>query len=161
MALSKDKIWEDLKKIAEPELKKLAEELRGNFLKNIDEFVDSSRVHILDDLLLKAANYEIQAVTEQDRDKASQYATAAEEVLRQVSIVLVAEKVVAEKQIASMIEAAALVVWEGFKDVAAGLFTAVVKGAVSGLLGPLGGAVVEAAGTFLGDAVGSDDTDEA
>jgi hypothetical protein len=131
------------------------------FLKNIDDFVDSSRVHILDDLMVKAAGYEIKAITEQDRDKAEQYATAAEEVLRQVSIVLVAEKVVAEKQIAAMIEAAALSVWEGFKSVAAGMFGAVIKGAVSGLLGPAGGAVVEAAGTFLEDALGSDDPDEA
>jgi hypothetical protein len=161
MALDKDKLWEDLKKIAEPELEKRAEELRGQFLKNIDDFVDSSRVGVLDDLLVKAANYEIQAVTEQDRNKAEQYATAAEDVLRQVSIVLVAEKVVAEKAIANMIEAAALTVWEGVKSVAAGLFGAVIKGAVSGLLGPMGGAVVEAAGTFLGDTVGPDDSDEA
>ena len=161
MALDKDKIWADLTKIAEPELEARAEELRTTFLKNIDEFVDSSRVHILDDLLAKAAGYEIKAVTEQDRNKAEQYATAAEDVLRQVSIVLVAEKVVSEKQIAAMIEAAALTVWDGFKSVATGLFGAVVKGAVSGLLGPAGGAVVEAAGTFLGDALGSDGPDAA
>jgi len=161
MALDADKILADLKAAAKPELEKRAEDLRATFLKNVDDFVDSTKIGVLDDLLKKAADYEIQAVMESDRGRAEQYATAAEDVLRQVSVILVTEKVVAEKQIAAMIEAAALSVWEGFKSVATGLLGVAVKGIVSGLLGPAGGAVVEAAGTFLGDAVGSDDPDTA
>lgn len=158
MALDKDKIIEDLKAAAKPELEKRAEELRGVFLKNVDDFVDSSRVHILDDLLKKAAQYEIEAVMSSDVDTARQYAEAAEDVLRQVSVVLVAEKVVAEKAIAAMIEAAALSVWEGFKSVAAGLLGVAIKGVATGLLGPAGGVIADAAGSFLGDAVGGGDS---
>ena len=156
MALDADKILADLKAAAKPELEKRAEELRSTFLKNIDDFVDSSRIHVLDDLIKKAAGYEVEAVMQSDPDKARQYATAAEDVLRQVSIILVAEKVVAEKQIGAMIQAALLTVWEGFKSVATGLLGVAVKGAMTGLLGPAGGALADAAGEFLGDAVGGD-----
>jgi len=154
MPLDADKILADLKAAATPELEKRAEELRATFLKNVDDFVDSSRVHVLDDLLKKAAKYEISAITEDDPDKARQYAEAAEDVLRQVSVVLVAEKVVAEKTVAAMIEQAALTVWEGFKSAATGLLGVAVKGAMTGLLGSSGGAIADAAGSFLGDAVG-------
>lgn len=160
MALDKDKILADLKAAAQPELEKRADELRATFLKNIDEFVDSSRVHILDDLLKEAAGYEIKAVMADDPDTARQYATAAEDTLRQVSVVLVAERVVAEKAIAAMIQAAALSVWEGFKSVATGLLGVAIKGAISGLI-PGGGAIVDAVDTFLGDAIKSDDADDA
>jgi hypothetical protein len=154
MALDKDKILADLKAAAKPELEKRAQELRATFLKNVDDFVDSSRVKVLDDLMAKAAKYEIEAVMASDPDTARQYATAAEDVLRQVSVILVTEKVVAEKKIAAMIQAAALSVWEGFKSVATGLLGVAIKGALTGLLGPAGGAVADAAGTFLGQAVG-------
>ena len=161
MALDKDKILADLKTAARPELEKRAEELRATFLKNVDEFVDTSRVGVLDDLLIRAAKHEIDAVLADDPDTARQYAEAAEDVLRQVSVVLVAERVVAEKQIAAMIQAAALSVWEGFKSVASGLLSVAIKGVVTGLLGPAGGAIADAAGSFLGDAVGSDGPDTA
>lgn len=160
MALDADKILADLKAAAKPELEKRAEDLRAQFLTNVDDFVDSSRIHILDDLLKKAAKYEIDAVMSNDADTARQYATAAEDVLRQVSVVLVAEKVVAEKTIAAMIEAAALSVWEGFKSVATGLLSIAVKGVISGVI-PGGGALADAAGEFLGDVVGGDDPDPA
>lgn len=154
MALDADKILADLKAAATPELEKRAQELRATFLKNVDDFVDSSRVHVLDDLLAKAAKYEISAITENDPNKARQYAEAAEDVIRQVSVVLVAERVVAEKTIAAMIEQAALTVWEGFKSAATGLLGVAVKGVMTGMLGPGGGAIADAAGTFLGEAVG-------
>ena len=76
-------------------------------------------------------------------------------------MVLVAERVVAEKTIAAMIEKAALSVWEGFKSVAVGLLGVAVKGALTGLLGPAGGAIADAAGSFLGDAVDGDSPDTA
>jgi hypothetical protein len=160
VALDKDKIWEDIKKAAEPELRKRADELREMFLKNVDDFVDSSRISYLDDLLKEAAEYEIKAIMADDPDTARQYATAAEDTLRQVSVVLVTEKVVAEKTIAAMIEAAALTVWEGFKSAAAGLLGVAIKGVISALI-PGGGAIADAAGDFLGDAIGSDEPDTA
>jgi hypothetical protein len=158
MPLDKDKILADLKAAARPELEKRAEELRATFLKNVDDFVDASRIGVLDDLLAKAAKYEVEAVMADDPDTARQYATAAEDVLRQVSVILVTEKVVAEKQIAAMIQAAALSVWEGFKSVATGLLGVVIKGAITGLLGPGGGMLADTAGTFLGKAVGGSES---
>ena len=156
MSLDTDKIWKDVQAAAQPELKKL----RATFLSNMDEFVDSSRVHVLDELMEKAANYELQAVGSQDPNIARQYAEAAEDVLRQISVVLVAEKAVAEKQVAAMIQAAALSVWEGFKSVATGLLGVAIKGVISGLV-PGGGAIADAVGDFLEDGDGSDDTDQA
>jgi hypothetical protein len=161
MALDKDKILADLKAAAQPELEKRAEELRETFLKNVDDFVDSTKIGVLDDLLAKAAKYEIDAVMADDPDTARQYSEAAEDVLRQVSVVLVAEKVVAEKTIAAMIEAAALSVWEGFKSVATGILGVAIKGVATGLLGPAGGAIADAAGSFLGDAIDGDGDDPA
>jgi hypothetical protein len=161
MPLDKDKILADLKAAAQPELEKRAEELRATFLTNVDEFVDSTKVGVLDDLLAKAAKYEIDAIMADDPDDARQYAEAAEDVLRQVSVVLVAEKVVAEKTIAAMIEAAALSVWEGFKSVATGLLSVAIKGVVSAVV-PGGGAIADAVGGFLGDAIDGDgDGDDA
>ena len=81
MALDADKILADLKAAAKPELEKRAEELRTMFLTNVDEFVDSSRIHFLDNLLKEAAEYEIQAIMSDDAETARQYATAAEDTL--------------------------------------------------------------------------------
>ena len=155
MALSADKIMADLKAAAKPELEKRAIELQATFLKNVEDFVDPAKVHVLEELLAKAAQYEIDAVMSDDADEARQYAEAAEDVLRQVSVRLVAEKVVAEKAVAAMIEAAALTVWEGFKSAATGLLGVVIKGAITGLI-PGGGALADAAGSFLGDAIDGD-----
>jgi hypothetical protein len=160
MALSADKIMADLKAAAKPELEKRAADLQTTFLTNVEEFVDADKVHVLKDLLAKAAQYEIDAVMSDDKDEARQYAEAAEDVLRQVSVRLVAEKVVAEKQVAAMIQAAALSVWEGFKSVATGLLGVAIKGAITGLI-PGGGAIADAAGSFLEDAISGDDTDTA
>lgn len=158
MALDADKILSDLKAAAKPELEKRAQELRAQFLKNVDEFVDASRIKVLDDLMAKAAKYEVEAITAKDQNIARQYATAAEDVLRQVSVILVTEKVVAEKRTAALIQAAALSVWEGFKSVATAMLGVAIKGAMTGLLGPAGGAIAETAGTFLGQAVGGGDS---
>lgn len=154
MALDKDKILADIRAAARPELEKRAQELRDTFLKNVDEFVDQSKVKVLDGLMAKAAQYEIDAIMASDPNIARQYATAAEDVLRRVSVILVTEKVVAEKRVAAMIQAAALTVWEGFKSVATGLLGVAIKGAITGLLGPAGGAIAEVAGTFLEQAIG-------
>ena len=151
MALDKNKIIADIEALAKPELKKRADAIRAMFMQNVDEFIDSSKAHVLDDLMLKAAGYEIEAVMSKDRDEADQYAEAARDVLLQIKTVLIAEQVVAQKQIAAMIEAAALSVWEGFKEVAAGVVGVVIKGALTGLLGPAGGAIADAASSFLGD----------
>lgn len=157
MALDKDKILSDLKAAAKPELERIADELREKFLKDVNDFVDASRIGVLDDLLKKAAKYQVDAVTANDPDTARQLATASEDVLRQVSVILVTEKVVAEKKIAAMIEAAARSVWEGFKSVATGLLGVAVKGALTGLLGPVGGTLADVAGNFLGQAVGGNE----
>ena len=156
MSLSFEKIVADLKEATRPELEKRAEELRSSFLTNIEEFIDSSKIDVIDDLLKKAADYEIKAVTESDRERATQYATASENVLRQISVILVTERVVAEKTFAAMIEKAAIAMWDGFKSAAVGVISIAAKGALTGLLGPAGGALADAAGEFLGDAVNLD-----
>lgn len=162
MPLDADKILADLKAFAKPELEKRAEELRKTFIEQIDDFVDSSRIGKLDDLLKKAAEYEVQAVLESDRAKAEQFAEAAEDVLRQIRLVLISERIVASQELAAMIEAAAISVLNGFKTVAISLLSVAVKAAISGALGPAGGAIADAAGTFLDSALGTgDDSDDA
>ena len=161
MSLDKDKLLADLKSAAKPELEALADDLRATFLKDVDEFVDSSKVGKLDDLLKKAAEYEVAAVTESDRATAEQYAEAAEDVLRQIRLMLIAEQIVASREIAAMIEAAAITVWNGFKTVAGSLIAVAVKAVISGVLGPAGGALANAAGTFLEDAISGQETDAA
>ena len=153
MSLNADKIMADLHAAAKPELEARAKELRVNFLKQIEEFTDQTRVHKLDDLLKKAADYEVQAVLQSDPDKARQYAEAAEDVLRQVKLVVISEQIVASREVAAMLQAGALAVWEGFKSVAGGLLGVVVKSAITSLLGPAGGAIAATAGEFLGEAV--------
>lgn len=159
MSLDAAKLLEDLKATAKPELEALAEQLREKFMKDIDEFVDSSRAGKLDDLLKKAAGYEVNAITEPNRAKAEQYAEAAEDVLRQIRLVLIAEQIVASREIAAMIEAAAISIWDGFKTVASSLLGMAVKAVVSGVLGPAGGAIADAAGSFLEDTIGGGEDD--
>ena len=151
MALDKDKILADIKALAKPELEAQADKIRTMFMKNVDEFIDSTKAHVLDDLVKKAAGYEVEAIMASDREEADQYAEAARDVLLQIQTVLIAEQVVAQKQMAAMIEAAALSIWEGFKEVATSALGIVVKGALTGLLGPAGGAIADVAGSFLGD----------
>lgn len=160
MSLDPDKVLADLKALAEPELEKRADELRAKFLLEIDEFVDSSRIGALDDLLKKAADYEVKAVMAADRAEADQWSEAAVEVLRQIRLVVIAEQIVASREIAAMIEAAAIAVWDGFKTVAGAALNIVVKGIATGLLGPAGGALADMAGGFLGEALGLDTTPE-
>jgi len=105
-------------------------------------------------MLEKAAGYEIQAIMQEDKAKAAQYAEAATDVLRQVRLVCISEKIVAEQEVAALIERGAQAVWSGFKEVAVALFGVVVQGAMQGLLGGGGGKLADAASEFLG---GSDD----
>jgi len=155
MPLDAAKILSDLQAAAKPELEARAKELRTLFLKEIDDFVDSSRIGALDDLLKKAAQYEIDAITSSDRDKASQYASAAEDVLRQIKLIVISEQIVASHEAAALVQAAALAAWGGFKSVATSMLGIAVKGIVSGALGPAGGMLADAAGAFLDGA--SDD----
>jgi hypothetical protein len=60
MALDKDKILADIEALAKPELEAQADKIRAMFMKNVDEFIDSSKAHVLDDLVKKAAGYEVE-----------------------------------------------------------------------------------------------------
>ncbi len=160
MPLDPDKVMADLRALAEPELEQRADDLRVKFLADIDEFVDSSRIGKLDDLLKKASGYEVKAVMSADKAEADQWSEAAVEVLRQIRLVVIAEQIVASREIAAMLEAAAISVWEGFKTVAGAALNIVVKGIATGLLGPAGGALADMAGGFLGEALGLDTAPE-
>lgn len=145
---------EDLKRVAEPELDKRVNELRSKFIKDIDEFVDSTKIDKLDDLLKTAGAYEVKAILATDRAEADQWAEAASEKLRQIRLLLIAERIVASREMAAMIEAAAVSIWEGFKSVAGSMMNIAIKSAVTGLLGPAGGVIADAATGFLGEIIG-------
>lgn len=150
MSLDAGKVLAELTKLAKPKLEETAAKLRGDFLQRFGDYMEGTDLKVVDDLLLKAANYEIEAVMQADKGKAAQYAEAAEDVLRQIALVLITERLVAERQVANMIQEAALAVFAGFKEVAITVVGVAVKGAVQGLLGSVGGAVADAAGEFLG-----------
>lgn len=154
MSVDKDKVLDEIKGYAKAELEKRAVEIRERFAAQFKEFMEVSKLDVLDDLMKRAAAYEVSAVTEEDSNKARQYAEAASDVLRQISLVLVTERVVASKQVANMIQAAALTVWDGFKSVGSLVLgvavKAAVQGAVDGLTGGQGGAAAGAAADFLG-----------
>lgn len=152
MSLDLNKLLDEIKRVAEPDLKQRADELRQQFLANIDEFVDSTNIDKLDDLLKKAATYEVKAIMATDREEAEQYASAAEDVLRQVKLTVISERIATSREVASMIEAAALSVWEGFKSVGAGVLNVAIKAVVNSIV-PGGGAIVDAASGFLGEAI--------
>lgn len=152
MALDLDKILADVKAAAQPDLEQRAKELREQFLSSILDIVDSTNIDKLDDLLRKAASYEIRAVLSTDRAEAEQYATAAEEVLRQVKLTVIAERIATSREVAAMIEAAALTVWGGFKSVASGVLNVAVKAVINSVV-PGGGAIADAASGFLGEAI--------
>jgi hypothetical protein len=150
MSLDADKILEEIKKVAEPQLRETAKKIKQEFLDAFQGHLNQSAVDKFDDMMETVADLQIKAVTAEDRNIASQYASAADAKMRQISILLVAEKIVASQEIGNLIEAAAITVWNGFKEVAVTLVGVVVKGAMSGLLGPVGGALADAAGDFLG-----------
>lgn len=158
MSLDLDKVWADVQKLTKPKLEELAQQNIKNLKEAYGEYIEDSNLADFDQLLKQAAEYEVQAITERDRDKAQQYAEAAESVLRQAKILAVAEKTAAGHEIGAIIERALLSVWNGFKEIGTGLIGVVVKGVATGVLGPVGGKLVDAAGEFLGDAVGSDDS---
>ena len=153
MALELGKVWEEAVKLASPKLEEISAKLQADMLSSYEDFIDDTQLAEFTSMLKRAGEYEVKAVTEQDREVARQYSEAAESVLRQVRILVVAEKTAAAHEIGALIESALLVAWDGFKEVGAGLLGVLVKGVAGGLLGPIGGAVVEAAGDFLGAAV--------
>ena len=156
MSLDTAKLWADLTKAATPKLEEIAAKTKGDLKDAFGEFIQDSNIADFDELLDRAAEYEIKAITEQDRDKARQWAEAAESVMRQVRILAVAEKTAAGHEIGAIIERGLMAAWNGFKEVGVGLLGVVIKGAATGLLGPVGGKLVDAAGSFLEDAVGDD-----
>lgn len=161
MSIDLSQILEDVKTAALPELEKRADALRTKFLAEVDEFVDSSRIGKLDELLKEIAEAEIRAVTATDKFTADQWATVADDKLRSVRLIVISEQIVASREIAAMLQAAAVAAWEGFKTVAAGMLNAAIKGALTGLLGPAGGVIADAASGFLGEAIeGVTDVDE-
>ena len=152
MAIDLNKLIDEIRLAAKPDLEKRADELRQQFLSNIDEFVDSANIDKLDDLLKRAASYEVKAILAADREEAEQYASAAEDVLRQVRLTVISERIATSREVASMIEAAALSVWEGFKSVGTGVLNVAIKAVVNSIV-PGGGAIVDAASGFLGEAI--------
>lgn len=152
MPLDIDKLINDVKAAATPDLEQRADELRKQFLANISDVVDNTNLDKLDELLRRAANYEVKAVLSTDRTEAEQYATAAGDVLRQVKLLVIAERIATSREVAAMIEAAALTVWEGFKSVASGVLNVAVKAVVNSIV-PGGGAIVDVASGFLGEAI--------
>lgn len=149
-----NKVLSDLRAQAKPELEKRAIELRALFLDEIDEYVDKTNISKFDDLLKRAAEYEIQAVTENDVEIARQFAEAAEDTLRQIKLLLIAERIVASRELAGIIQAAAISMWEGFKTVAMSAISVAAKGVITGLLGPGGTALANTVGEFLDSAIG-------
>jgi hypothetical protein len=151
MSLDADKILEDLNKLAKPKLEEVAARMQADFKARFSDFMDCTDLSGLDKLLNKAAKYEIEAVTCGDRDKAEQWAEAAADTLRQVALILVTEKIVTEREIANILQEAALAIFEGIKDVALTIVGVAAEGAVKGLLGGgLGGTLADEAGEFLG-----------
>jgi len=157
MSLDTDKILADLKKLAEPKLRETAGKIKADFNLAFKSFLDQTHIDKFDDMMGQVADLQIKSVTAQERSIADQYASAADAKMRSISILLVAEKIVVSEEIGNMLEAAAITVWGGFKDVAVGLISIIVKGALTGLLGPAGGALADAAGDFLD---GSDSSTE-
>lgn len=153
MSLDFQKALDDLKAAVEPELRQRADELRKKFLDGIEDFVDKTQLHKLDALIARAADYEVKAVLATERDTAAQYATAADDVLRQIKLIVITERISASRETAALIQAAALTVWDGFKSVAAGVLNVAVSAALSGLLGPAGGKLADMAGGFLGGVI--------
>lgn len=150
MALDADKILEDLNKLARPKLEEVAKRMQDDFKARFSNYMDCTDLSKLDDLLDKAAGYEIEAITCGDRSKAEQWSEAAADTLRQVSLILVTEKIVAEREFANMLQDAALAIFDGLKDVALTVLGVAAEGAVKGLIGRLGGSLADEAGEFLG-----------
>jgi len=153
MAIDTTKIMADLKILAQPKLEEVATTLRANFLADVKDFTDQSRIHKLDDLLKQAAQLHIKSITESDENIAGQYAASADSVLRQVSLLVVAERIVASKEAGALLQAAALTVWKGFREVAGAMLGVAIQGAVAGILGPAGGAIGVAAGNAIANAL--------
>lgn len=151
MSVDWDEFLEEIKRLAGPELVIRAEELRQLFLQQVDDFVDSSRIGKLDDLLKRASDYKIKAILQTDPHLAQQYSTAADDVIRQIKLVVLAERIVASREIAEMIQQAAFIAWEGFQRVCAGILNFALKTAASAVMGPAGGAVIDGIGGFLGE----------
>lgn len=144
-------LLKEIQDLAGPELEKRANEVRSLFLRQVEDFVSGSRADKLDDLLKRAGEYKVKAVLADNRNHADQYAEAADEVLRQIELLLIAEHIVASREIAAMIQQAALIAWEGFQTVAGGILNFALKTVVSTFLGPGGAALVDGLGGFLGE----------
>lgn len=157
---SEKELLDSLKGAAEPELRKIADETKTKFLADVSEFCDESNMDKLGALLDEASDAYIKSVTVLDEDESQQWADVADAKMRSVAQLTIAEKIVASREIAAMLQSAALAVWGGFKAVALGVFKVTAKTVLAtvipGIGGAIGGAVVDAvADSFQDDPTGS------
>lgn len=152
-----------LKGEAKPELQRIADETRKKFLADMSvlDTVDSGRLDKLDGLLKEAGDYYIKSVTLPDPDEAQQWADAADARMRSVAQLVIAEKIVASRTAAAMLQQAALAVWNGFKTVAGGVLSVAVKALIAGVLPGIGGAIGGAVADAVADTFRSDDAPSA
>lgn len=150
--------------VAQPKLREAAEKLKGSFLSKFGDFFEEAHKDRLEELFTKAADYKLKALASLDRDKARQYAQATETTVRSIETLGLAAKIKADAKAASLIKEAAQLALDTLEDIAWGLIEtvggALVSGAIKGIAGPAGAALLEEGASALADTFRDDDGTE-
>lgn len=136
---------EVLQQIATVELEKLATGIADNFLGGMRDLLEEAEGHArekVEEVLKEAARFKHKALTAKNQEEARLYAGEAETAVRRVKTILLAEKLVAEESIASMIANFFSSALDTLGDAITGLLgtlaSAAAKGVIQGLVGEEG-----------------------
>jgi len=147
--------------IAQPKLKEAADKLKDSFLSKFGDFFEEAHKDRLAELFTKAAEYQLKALAEQDTDKRRQWAQAAESTVRSIETLGLAASIKADAKAASLIKEAASLALETLGDIAWTVLStvggALISGAIQGVVGPAGAALIKEGGAALADSFRGDD----
>lgn len=145
--------------LAKPQLEKLVEKTKANFMEAFGDFVESSHKDRLEKLIKEAAEAKLKAIAESDSAKSKMWEDVANTKLDSIQTLGLAVKIVGAAKAHSFLKEAAKQVLDTLAGVAAGVLKAVVaglvQGVVTGLTGgaapAIGGGIASVAGSFLGE----------
>lgn len=135
-----EEIWD----LAEPALEDLGDKILDRFLDDVDTYVDSAKARSsrMVDALRAAKTFKIRCLTAKDEKTARECAAAYDTAIRRVKTLALAERVVAEQNLAAAFSAALKTALDGLATVAKGLGTTILEGLVSGAIKGFGGGAV-------------------
>lgn len=154
MSIDLNQALDQAKAVAEPTLKKTANELKAQFLEAFGEVKDSIHRGRIEKLFDEAAEAKLKAFMAKDPEEQRKWARAFELKVMAMETYVLSAKIVADAKAASLVKEMFKQVLDALGSVALAviktLVTGLITGAINGLTGGVGGPLAAAAAGAVG-----------